>query len=363
MTALKAQWQQQRQQRQQELIERQRQINTMLASFHTERQINGSQLRDDLSLLQLKLQQNTQELLNHFTGQRHISAQQMFQELQSFTQTLQLETAQILKNLSVDRSQKAEQLMQELDQFHHQLHASVAILQEQFKADLRDIADETIAIRADAQAFLLVQHQKRLQCKEQLMHNLQSYVDNLQTQVEDYLTNLELLRHERSRQLQQSFCQQRNRRIAEMDELFQVLSEFRTELRAHRANLHQSVWGDETASVLEVQPRTELAATQVSSAVLASEPIVPHQVHEVTTPVISIQQRAELAADVEPESVQLEEEIYTLIYESEGSRLTEIESKLGSTRFHVVEALRSLIKKGLITQRDRIYYVQEDINL
>jgi predicted transcriptional regulator len=40
--------------------------------------------------------------------------------------------------------------------------------------------------------------------------------------------------------------------------------------------------------------------------------------------------------------------------------LTEIESTLGINRFQAVDALRSLIQKELIVQKDRTYRIQEE---
>jgi DNA-binding IclR family transcriptional regulator len=48
------------------------------------------------------------------------------------------------------------------------------------------------------------------------------------------------------------------------------------------------------------------------------------------------------------------------IQTSQGARLTEIQSALGINRSETVDGLRALIRKNLITQRDRIYLVQED---
>jgi len=60
---------------------------------------------------------------------------------------------------------------------------------------------------------------------------------------------------------------------------------------------------------------------------------------------------------------QLEMDIFKYIQALNGARLTEIESALSINRFQAVDALRSLIKKGNVTQRDRIYLIPEEANL
>lgn len=59
----------------------------------------------------------------------------------------------------------------------------------------------------------------------------------------------------------------------------------------------------------------------------------------------------------------LETEIFEYIKGLRGARLSEIESALSINRFQAVDALRSLIKKGSVTQRDRVYLIPEEISL
>ncbi|MDJ1175563.1 helix-turn-helix domain-containing protein [Roseofilum capinflatum] len=52
-----------------------------------------------------------------------------------------------------------------------------------------------------------------------------------------------------------------------------------------------------------------------------------------------------------------EEQVYNFLRKSPSSRLTVIEEALGINRVQAVDTLRSLIKKGMVTQRDRLYSV------
>jgi hypothetical protein len=60
-------------------------------------------------------------------------------------------------------------------------------------------------------------------------------------------------------------------------------------------------------------------------------------------------------------SLPSEEAIFDFLRShTEGARLTEIESTLGINRFQAVDALRSLIQKELIVQKDRTYRILEE---
>jgi hypothetical protein len=59
------------------------------------------------------------------------------------------------------------------------------------------------------------------------------------------------------------------------------------------------------------------------------------------------------------DAVSLEQATYDYVKSSNGAKLTDIESALGMNRFQAVDTLRSLIKQGLIVQRDRLYLAQD----
>ena len=71
---------------------------------------------------------------------------------------------------------------------------------------------------------------------------------------------------------------------------------------------------------------------------------------------------ADLDGDVGGQN-SLSQSIYALIRQRNGARLPEIEETLSINRFQAVDALRVLIKEGVVTQRDRVYLVQEGANL
>lgn len=70
----------------------------------------------------------------------------------------------------------------------------------------------------------------------------------------------------------------------------------------------------------------------------------------------------ELETEVTPSSlhelVKYEPEIYQYLLQSEGVKLSQIESDLGLTRLQAIEAIRVLVKKGKVTQNDRLFVAQ-----
>jgi predicted DNA-binding transcriptional regulator len=70
----------------------------------------------------------------------------------------------------------------------------------------------------------------------------------------------------------------------------------------------------------------------------------------------------ELETEVTPhaisEFVEHEQTIYQYLLQSEGVRLSQIESDLGLTRLQALEAIRVLVKKGQVKQHDRLFVAQ-----
>ena len=70
----------------------------------------------------------------------------------------------------------------------------------------------------------------------------------------------------------------------------------------------------------------------------------------------------ELETEVTPsaarELVDYEQDIYQYLLQSEGVKLSQIESDLGLTRLQALEAIRILVKKGQVMQNDRLFVAQ-----
>jgi gas vesicle GvpC-like protein len=379
MPALKDFWQGQRQQRQQELVQRRQQIREALNLLQQERQIEAVQLRDDLSLFRLELQQTTQKLLICISQQHQVQAKQLADQLHNFTQALQMETVEFLAEKTADRAAMAQQLAQDLEQFRSQLQSSTASLQQEIRANVR-------SIRAETQALLLKNQQHRTNIQKQQEQELVAFVSSLHAQVQNYLTELELSRQSSAQQLRHRLQQDRDRRVAEVDAMFQQLSEFRSELRQYRADLSELVWGEAIGEFEAIEHQTiPVAESQITPAKVAlvpdSQPI--HMVEKpiaapvsiapltATPQIAAVEVPTEILERVFPkalkqmqrDSEQLEETIYSHILQIRRARLSEIESALGINRLLAINALRSLIQKGLVTQRDRVYLIQEEVSL
>ncbi len=112
-------------------------------------------------------------------------------------------------------------------------------------------------------------------------------------------------------------------------------------------------------SIVEMPPVPEVAVPHLSAQIsgrpveLGTTAISPLQSDQ--KPVSSTANANHLQRD----AAQTEAAIHAYIHEVKGARLTEIETALGMNRFQAVDALRSLIKKGLVTQRDRTYLAQD----
>lgn len=216
-----------------------------------------------------------------------------------------------------------------------------------------------------------------------------------------------------------------DRRKAEVAELFAEFAIFRQELVDYCADLRRYVWGEELSLPPQAEPTvavpekpaakaaakpaakpalkpspvkpTPVSPTPVNSTAVPAAPVKPASSEPAPVAVVSngkvaafvqkppaanaslteadsvpiarvIQPSAsdeeyseEFNFDTPAYSNPLEEAIYTHIYESQGARLAEIESALGLNRFQTVDTLRTLIRKGLITQRNSIYLIQEDV--
>jgi gas vesicle GvpC-like protein len=358
--SLKDSWREQQRQRQQEVAQRQQQVQDLLAGLQRDRQTKALQLHDDLSLFQLELQENTRNFLARVSQERQAQAQQVTQELREFAQTLQAQTAHFLTLIATDRAVMAEQLAQDLNQFHTQLNETVALLRQALQQRVQQI-------KQDTQNLLTDSHNHRIQTHQQIVQDLMTFVDTLCAEVQTYLAELELMRQDRAQELQKTLKQTRDRRLAEVEILFQQLSQFRAELRQYCADLQASVWG---TALLEDVPVSLIKPA--SASIKTSQPVVPAAVETVKPSTVAIEAIAAVPSSVPPanqpkppqtDAGQLEENIYNYIHQLQGARLTEIESALGINRFQVVDALRALIKRGLITQRDRVYLIQEEASL
>ncbi|MBD2409526.1 gas vesicle protein GvpC [Nostoc calcicola FACHB-389] len=195
--------------------------------------------------------------------------------------------------------------------------------------------------------------QQEFQMQADLLHQeLSSFVTSLhnnrnlqqqQFQQEIVERQLEILQIKTDvSQRQQEYRQQRK---AKAQALFQNLQNF-------RATLHNNVWGndshEQTVSPAPAE-KEKLVATvpkwSISRSAIKASGFRP-SVNTMTKKVPA------LNADTAKSKVQ------QYIQQAQGATLIEIEEVIGLSRVQTIDVLRSLIKQGVLEQRDRQYFIR-----
>jgi gas vesicle GvpC-like protein len=329
--ALKDSWNQLRAARQQTVAHRRQQVNLLLQDAHSLRQTNASLLRSDLSLFREMLavdvasqrqqlqaqnqvrQQDTQAFLAEVRDRRQQQAQDTAQQLSDFVDRLQQQTTEFLVVTGAERQQMAQQLAYDLQTFRTTLTKTVEILRRRLQADIQ-------LLQAEAQVLLEDVHQQRIQMRIQQIETLSQFVAQLQIEVQHYLTQVAIARQYRALEVEDQLAQQQSQRQQQAAAMATRFAEF-------RAQLHQFVWGAES-----FEP--------VSSMPLPEKYLQPELVQQI-------------------KGITAEEKIFQYVQSVPEARLTEIESALEMSRYQVIENLRSLIQKGMIVQRNRVYRIAD----
>jgi hypothetical protein len=353
--ALRDSWQSDRLHRQQSNLERHHQVQQFLSEAYQSRQLTASHVHSALSLFR--------EGLIHQDEERR-------GEFHTFQATLQ--------------------------DFHTELQATVSLLRQSFQVDLSDLS-------ANTQAFLAQCQHDRAQTQQTLRQDLSAFIEALRSDVQSYLYELETVRLHQATLLRQDLQQNRAVLTANNQAFFAQLAPFRAELRRFHQSLQTSIWGQASPgeSALEAAPESapEVVPTARVDTPIPLEPVAPSSTPAAsstsaassTPKAIAAQPVAPMPATKTPakrvafprtravatapakstkvfsktqdstEAANHEKAVYNFLHESQGARLTQIESSLQINRFQAVDTLRSLIKKGLITQRDRVYLIQENL--
>ncbi|MEB3356740.1 MAG: hypothetical protein VKK04_08440, partial [Synechococcales bacterium] len=301
--------------------------------------------------------------------------------LQAFVQTLKLHTSDLLEQHTSERSQRATQLFQDLNQFHGNLVTLVEALRLSFRGQLQLLQADVKTLQNETQIYLGDCQQQRQQLRQQLLNDLMQYAQDLRDQVDMRLAELEEMRQQRAQQLQQTFADQRIERSAEMLAFFHNLAEFRAELHQYCVDLYHMVWGEGSTPMAAAPSAANGAknghatpdcstpppeATPVPAPATASQPATEStsadpEINQIPASEFSPTTTATVIAPKKDQTL-VEQEIYDHIKTSAGARLGELETTLGLNRFQAVDALRSLIKQGKVTQRDRVYVIHEEFS-
>jgi DNA repair exonuclease SbcCD ATPase subunit len=347
-------WRSQREERLEVVRERQQEVRSTIAQWQTERLTKGWQQRNLRQESYLGLQQQIQQFLTETNSHRRLQAELLTKELDDFVRSLSSQISQFLTATAQERERMAVQTTQELRDFCENLSLSLADLRQQRQARIRLLKNQT-------QEFLTTSYLQRLQNQAQLNRQLTAWMEALRSDIQSYLQELELLREERRRQLHQSFQSARVQRGSESQELRDAYgrlrlrhARFQAQLQEYRNHLHFEVWGTQNRVNSPTKSQGKPGENVVATSVLPStrsQPVVSSVPKKV-----EVQVKAEVVEVVTPNVKALQEKsVYNYLFKGKGARLTEIESATGLNRVQTVDALRSLLKQGLIVQRDLLY--------
>ena len=315
MVSLKASWQTQKNQRQQELMQRQQQVCESLDRYQQERQTKAIAFRHDLNLFQQSLQQETQDFLSDLSLDHQLRSERVAQQLKSYRQQRHQHQIQLMQNLAT----YIESLQEQVQTYLVELELARQERGQQVGQMLQESRDRRLAETAEL-----------FQQLSEFRAELKAYCDSLYETVWG-----------KSQAIQQ---------------LESTVQKF-VPLKSDRA----------TPQVLAQKPVAHVAQTIVQPI---AQPAKPSTTNISNTPLVTaanIKAVAVIAQQPAQQALQQDNELlqklYSYIKQIEGARLTEIQSALGINRSQTVDSLRALIKQGLITQRDRVYLAQEEISL
>ncbi len=365
--SLQEEWRFGRLDRQEELKKRQVSVHSTLREWQRNRSTQEREQRRDRLAFVSDLQAETKDFLRDTSNKRHQDSIALAQQLNEYVRSLSAETNRFLQETTLDRVEWSSQLARELHDYHSSLNQMSGALRQQR-------VEEIQSRKAQIQAFLSESERARHQSYNELHEKLTNAIDTIRLDVESYLQELELLREDRARQLQQAFSRYRAKRKADSQELRDRLSVFRSELKDYVTDLQLSVWGSvrehhiappsRTSEAVKVTPvkvtPAPVSSTTVKKTLETPKPLVkPVEVKDSPKPVV-IPSLATAKPSAPPPLP--EERVYHYIQEGKGVRLTEIEAALGINRVQTVDALRALLRKGLIIQRDRTYLTPDQLS-
>lgn len=300
--ALIEEWRSLRQKRQHQTQLRSTQVRETLTTFNVQRQLQSLQLHDRLS------QERTHLAEESATRQAN---------LQLYVLSLHQQIQNVLTLNAAQRAIAAEQVRQELQTFF-------------------------IELKAQTQTQLEQAHQQRTESAAQLQQELSDFEAKLTADVQNLLQDYQLLRQCRASQVQQMLVQTRRARLAEAKALAENLTQLRSSRQQEYQTLKAQIWGDAQNEAPPEPVSPQLTAIPAKPA--TRSPVVK---------VIKVPHPSTKPQNLTP---TLEEKVHNYIVRSPGARLTDIETHLAINRVQTVDALSSLIRKGSIVQRDRLYF-------
>ncbi|MBE8991368.1 gas vesicle protein GvpC [Nostoc sp. LEGE 12450] len=202
------------------------------------------------------------------------------------------------------------------------------------------------------------------QWKQLTQQELQLQADMLHQELSSFVTSLHNDRNLQQQQFQQEIverqleilqiktdvCQRqqeyRQQRSAKAQALFQNLQNF-------REILHNNVWGDRTheQAVSPTPAKEEKLVATVPKWSISRSAI------KATGFRASANSMTKKVPALNADNVKSKVQQY--IQQAEGATLIEIEEVIGLSRVQTIDILRSLIKQGVLEQRDRQYFIRQ----
>lgn len=326
MAALRDQWEAARKARQQEILQRREAVLEELAYCQQIREADAATVRTSLA--------------DYYASVRD-------------------ETNLYLAQIEQQRRAMAKRTAEQLRAFDAELREAVAELRTANQAECIDRQLATQKVLAGHHRDRAVMHSRQQQV-------LSDYVNELQMVVADYLT--EIAENRQAMAVVDQAQRHRDREIP--TQAVQTLRDdfaiHLQQIRDFRENLRQSVWGDAVSDAAPAAtptkaPTTPRKAPSRQPRAKAKAAPTTHKTKTATTDDTKASAPAAPKSAPAKSTIPTEEAVFDYLQaHNDGARLTEIESTLGINRFQAVDALRSLIQKELIVQKDRTYRIQEE---
>ncbi|MDJ1182732.1 OmpH family outer membrane protein [Roseofilum casamattae] len=254
-----------------------------------------------------------------------------------------------IQRLNTQRQLETQQLQANLHQFRNDLARSEADRSLEAQERQSKLQATIVQWQQYTQTSLQQARSHRQEQHQALQHELQEYIEDLRLQIASYFQYLEELRQQRQEDIEERKANFATFQVEAQEHLQHCSRDRQSRARAeqlerhnHRMNLYRSVWGDgELPELPAPTPAPEPIAVKPtpSTPQTTSAPLPPSDTETINF------------------SSTEEEQVYTFLQKSPDSRLSAIEGALGINRIQAVDTLRSLIKRGLVTQRDRLYSV------
>ena len=192
-----------------------RAVHRRLDRFQQPRHAKMFALGQDLQSFKMQIPQEKRTCLEQLSAQSN----HLMLRLADMTHCLRQQTTDLLCQHSADRALLAEQISQELSEFHANLTTVVAALRHMSQRQIPPFKPDTQAVLHNCQPEQI----------QQLLQDLADYIALSQAEVKNQLIELSLIRHARSRQVQQRLQSTPDRRLVDMADLLTDLQSFCTD--------------------------------------------------------------------------------------------------------------------------------------